>query len=376
MNNTEIELVATCLFGLEKYLGEEIEALGYKRTQTIDGRVTFRGGIEAIARCNIWLRYAERLFISMGSFKADSFDSLFEGTKALPWEYWIGKNDAFPVKGHSVKSTLFSIPDCQKIVKKAVVDRLSSKYGIGYFEESGTKYQIEFFILNDTATLMIDTSGIALHKRGYRTEAGVAPLRETLAAAIAKTARPREDVLLWDPFCGSGTIPIEAALIMTNTAPGINRGFASEEFANISSDIWDDARDEALSLIREDCAFEAYASDIDPQCVELTRHNIKRAGVTANVKTFCRDALTIETFGRRGTVVCNPPYGERLFSETETQELYRKMGRAFSGLGMWQIYILTSCEEFERLYGKRADKIRRLYNGMIRCNLYQYFKNK
>ena len=222
----KLELVATCLFGLEKLLGEEIDALGYERTETIDGRVTFIGDERAIYRANLHLRFAERVFIKVGSFKAESFEELFEGTRALEWEKFIGSEDAFPVKGHSIKSTLFSLPDCQSIVKKAIVQRLSSIYGISWFSEEGVKYQVEFFILKNVATLMIDTSGIALHKRGYRIEAGAAPLRETLAAAVAATSRPREDVLLWDPFCGSGTIAIEAALMMTKCAPGLARHFA------------------------------------------------------------------------------------------------------------------------------------------------------
>ena len=215
----KLELVATCLFGLERLLGEEIDSLGYQRVETIDGRVTFIGDERAVYRANLHLRFAERVFIKLGSFKAESFEELFEGTKALEWENFIGADDAFPVKGHSIKSTLFSVPDCQSIVKKAIVQRLSSNYGISWFKEEGVKYQVEFFILKNIATLMIDTSGVALHKRGYRIEAGAAPLRETLAAAVAATSRPREDVLLWDPFCGSGTIIIEAALMMTNCAP-------------------------------------------------------------------------------------------------------------------------------------------------------------
>lgn len=213
------QFVATCLFGLEHLLGEEIDALGYKRIETIDGRIIFEGDLSAVAKSNLWLRTAERVFILLGRWRATTFTELFDGTYALPWEEWVGKDDAFPVKGHAVKSKLFSIPDCQSIVKKAAVKRLSDKYGISWFRETGAKYQIEFFILKDEVFMMIDTSGVALHKRGYRPQTLISPLRETLAAALAKTARPREDVLFWDPFCGSATIPIEASLIMTNTAP-------------------------------------------------------------------------------------------------------------------------------------------------------------
>ena len=373
MNNT-YEYVATCLFGLEALLGEEIDALGYERIETIDGRVTFRGDMAAIARCNINLRFAERLYIKMGSFPAKTFAELFDGTNALPWEMWIGQDDEFPVKGHSIKSGLTSIPDCQSIVKKAVVNRLSEEYGIKWFKEDGVKYQIEFFILKDIATLMIDTSGTPLHKRGYRPASGAAPLRETLAAAMVKLSRPRDEVLLWDPFCGSGTIAIEAAMMMTNTAPGLGRKFAAEEFYDLPEKIWTDAREEAEAAIRA-TDFEVYASDIDPAMVELARANIHRANMGAHIKCFERDATKIVKADRRATIVCNPPYGERLSTEPEVEALYRAMGRCFEKLAPWQIYVLTSVPEFERMYGRRADKVRTLYNGMIKCGFYQYFKN-
>ncbi len=371
---TTYTFVATCLFGLEKFVGEEIDALGYKRIDTSDGRITFEGDITAIARCNMWLRCAERLYISMGTFDAPTFTALFDGVRALPWENWIGKDDAFPVKGHSIRSALTSIPDCQSIVKKAIASRLTGEYGIEWFCEEGTKYQIDFFILNNKATLMIDTSGTALYKRGYRTEAGAAPLRETLAAAMAKIARPKSDILFWDPFCGSGTIPIEAALIMTNTAPGTFREFVSEDFYDIPINVWKEAREEADDLRNQNADFTAYASDIDPKVLKLAESNIKRAGVEKQIRTFCKDALTVGAGGMKGTIVCNPPYGERLMTPAEVKKLYRGMGETFSKLGSWQIYVLTSSEEFERFYGRRADKIRRLYNGMLKCNYYQFFK--
>lgn len=368
------EFVATCLFGLEKLVGEEIDSLGYKRLETIDGRVTFEGDVSAFARCNINFRYVERLYVKVGSFKALSFTELFDGVKELPWENWICKDDEFPVKGHSIKSKLFSVPDCQKIVKKSVVERLKAKYGIGWFDETGVKKQIEFFIFNDIATLMIDVSGVPLHKRGYRALSGEAPIRETLAAAMAKIARPREDVLFWDPFCGSATIPIEAAMIMTDTAPNINNSFISEKFSNISSSVFKDAREEAHSRIKTDTGFRAYASDIDRSVLQVAKQNIKKAGMDKYIDCFEKNALDIETGGMKGTVVCNPPYGERLSEANAVSKLYTDMGKAFSRLDRWQIYILTNDEDFERKYGRRADKIRRLYNGMIRCNYYQFFK--
>lgn len=371
----KLELVATCLFGLERLLGDEIDALGYRRIETMDGRVTFEGDERAVFVCNLRLRFAERVFIKLGAFEAHSFNELFEGTKALPWEMFIGRDDMFPVKGHAIRSDLFSVPDCQSIVKKAVVDRLSQCYNIRWFAEEKTKYQIEFFIFKNIATLMIDTSGVALHKRGYRTEAGAAPLRETLATAVAATARPREDVLLWDPFCGSGTIAIEAALMMTNQAPGLTRSFACEEFAIFEDKkLFREERQRAMSEINQSSDFEVYASDIDESVLEIARDNAERAGVDDRIKIFKADARRIEKLDRRGTVVCNPPYGERLMSPREVEQLYRDMGKAFSKLSPWQIYILTSAENFQSCYGRRADKVRKLYNGMIPCTLYQYFK--
>ena len=373
----KLELVATCLFGLEKLLGEEIDALGYKRIDTMDGRVTFVGDERAIFVSNLRLRFAERVFIKLGAFRAESFEDLFEGTKALPWENFIGREDAFPVKGHAIKSKLFSLPDCQSIVKKAVVQRLSENYGIRWFNEEKTKYQIEFFIFKDIATLMIDTSGIALHKRGYRAISGAAPLRETLAAAIAAISRPREDILFWDPFCGSGTIAIECAMMVTNQAPGLDRSFACESFDILSDGIVaKEERARALSEIKHDSAFEAYASDIDPEVLEVAKANAEQAGVSDRIKFFLADARKIKKPDRRGTIVCNPPYGERLMTPREAERLYREMGESFAHFDPWQIYVLTSAENFQSCYGRRADKIRKLYNGMIPCSLYQYFKPK
>ncbi len=372
----KLQFVATCLFGLERLLGEEIDDLGCTRCETIDGRVYFEGDENSLADANIRLRFAERVFINMGSFSAESFEELFEGVRSLPWERFVGVSDAFPVKGHSIKSKLFSIPDCQSIVKKAIVSRLSDKYGVKWFSEEGTKYQVEFFILKDKATLMIDTTGAPLHKRGYRPDSGAAPLRETLAAALAATARPREDVLLWDPFCGSGTILIEAVMMMRNIAPGLNRRFAAESFSQIPSSVWEEARAWAREDIVRDSSFEAWGSDIDPEVLKIAKQSAKCAGVADSIKFFEADALTLTKPDRRGTIVCNPPYGERLMTVKEAEELYRKMGRVFDRFDPWQIYVLTSCENFQTLYGRRADKVRKLYNGMIPCNLYQYFKKR
>lgn len=372
-----IDYVATCLFGLESMLGEEIEELGYTKLDTIDGRVTFQGDIDAVAHSNIWLRFAERVYIRVGiPFDALTFDDVFEGVKKLPWEDWIGSNGSFPVTGHSVKSQLSSVPALQGIIKKAIVGRLSEKYGLTWFPEDGVKYPVEFFLFKDKITLMIDTSGDALHKRGYRPESSTAPIRETLAAALAKLARPREDVLFWDPMCGSGTIPIEAAMIMRNQAPGLGRKFLSHTFPQISRSVWNNAYEEARSLVNPEIKFEAFASDIDPKCVELARKNIEKAGVFKNVRCFEKNALEIDSAGRRGTIVCNPPYGERMMTTEETNELYKKMGEHWGShkLRRWQIYVITSHDRFPMLFGRRADKIRKLYNGMIPCYYYQFFK--
>lgn len=370
------EYVATCLFGLEKFLGDEIENLGYKKLETIDGRITFAGDEAAVARFNIFSRYAERLYIKLGDFKASSFTELFDGTKDLPFECFIGPDDAFPVNGSSLKSKLTSIPDCQSIIKKAIVEKLKESYRIDWFKETGTTYRIEFFINKDIATIMIETSGDPLHKRGYRPESNQAPLRETLAAAMVNIARLRDDVLLWDPFCGSGTIAIEGAMLMTKRAPGMYRNFASESFEFLDDNIWREAREEAKDIIDYSSKFEVFASDIDYRCVTLTKENAKRAGVFKNIKAFKQDALAIEKIDRRASIICNPPYGERLLNKEQVEDLYIKMGKTFSKLSPWQIYIISSVENFENLYGKKADKTRKFYNGRLKCNYYQYFKNK
>ena len=373
----KLTMVATCLFGLEKLLGEEIDALGCKRIETIDGRVTFEGNEYTLAAANIGFRFAERIYISMGSFPCESFEELFEGTKALPWENFISKDDAFPITGHAIKSKLFSLPDCQKIVKKAIVDRLGGIYGIKWFPENNLTYKIEFFILKDRATLMIDTSGSPLHKRGYRTAAGLAPLRETLAAAMASISRPHEDVLFWDPFCGSGTIAIEATMIARNIAPGLKRSFISESFPQFSGEMWKNERECAIENIIKKSDFEAYASDIDPDVLDVAKVNARQAGVSENIKFFVKDARKIQKpigLERKGSVVCNPPYGDRIMSLKDAEKLYRDIGNTFSALDPWHIYVLTSAENFEYLYGRRADKIRKLYNGMIPCRFYQFFK--
>lgn len=372
----KLQLVATCMFGLERLVGQEIDALGGKRTETMDGRIYFEGDERTLVRANFRLRCAERVLILMGRFPAASFEELFEGTKALPWEEWIGKNDAFPVIGHAIKSKLFSVPDCQKIIKKAIVNRLSSQYGIGWFPETGATVRVEFFLFKDTAALMIDSSGIALHKRGYRPQSGVAPLRETLAAGLVLSSHPREDTLVWDPMCGSGTIAVEAAMIHAGIAPGISRSFAAQSFPAIPAALWQEEREIAKAEIKPANGETVWASDIDAEVLSVAKENATRAGVKDRIRFFVADARTIEKPDRRGTVICNPPYGERLMTPAEVEELYRAVGKNFARFDPWQIYIITSHPQFEKLYGRRADKILRQYNGMIPCFLYEFFKPK
>ena len=371
-----ITYVIPCLLGLEKLVSDEVRRLGLSDVQAENGRVLCQGAWADCARLNVNLRCGARVIAVLARFPARSFEELFQGTKAVAWEEYLPLDAAFPVKGYSINSQLHAVPACQSIIKKAMATRLGEAYGLSYMPETGIKYQIEFFILKDRASLMIDTSGVALHKRGYRPQNAPAPLRETLAAAMVKMARPREDVLFWDPFCGSGTIPIEAAMLMTNTAPGLKRSFAAEDFPFIGKDVWESARKEARDAINTETKFEAYASDCDYSAVKLAATCAKQAGMEKYIKVFEKNALDIKADGRRGTIVCNPPYGERLSTIAESEKLYRDMGKSFARLGSWQIYVITSNESFERLYGRRADKKRKLYNGMIPCGFYQFFRNE
>ena len=367
---------ATCLFGLEGLLGQEIDDLGFRRVETIDGRITFAGDENGAATAAVNLRFAERLYLHITSYTARTFTELFDGASAVAWEDYIPRDGQFPVKGHSIKSTLFSVPDCQKILKKSLAVRLGKHYGVKFMPETGALYQVEFFILKDKVSLMIDITGTPLHKRGYRPERVTAPLRETLAAALAKLSRPREDVLIWDPFCGSGTIAIEAAMMMKNIAPGARRRFSGENTGLFPADSWNNARKAAIAAELADTQFRARATDINPECVRIAGESAKRAGVSDIIEVFEKDALTIETGGVRGTIVTNPPYGERLMTVDTAEQLYRDMGVHFKTLDRWQIYVITQNEDFAKLYGRKPDKVRKLYNGMIPCFFYQFFKNK
>jgi len=369
------ELVVPTLFGLESFTAREIRRLGYETSSVTDGRVTFWGDYEAICRTNLWLRTGERVLIKVAEFKAESFEELFEKTHELEWSRWLGKDDAFPVKGHCLKSKLASVRDCQAIIKKAIAKKMSHSYGVDWLCEEGEVYQIQFSLYKDTVLLMIDTSGEPLHKRGYRQNSNLAPLRETIAAAMVMMSFWKYEYPLCDPFCGSGTIPIEGALFKKNIAPGISRKFAANNFKQIPYELWTKAIDEAKSL-QKDIPLEIYASDIDIKTVELARENAQKAGVGEYINVSHKDATKIFFEESYGTIICNPPYGERLGEKKECEELYRKIGTTFNKLHEWNYYILTSNEDFEHLYGKPANKRRKIYNGMLKCNIYQYFGKK
>ncbi len=369
-----MELLVPTLMGLESFTARELKRLGYE-TKTEDGRVSFEGEFSDICRSNIFLRTGERVLIKVAEFEATSFEELFEKTKAVSWDEFLDKNAAFPVKGHSLKSQLASVRDCQAIIKKAIAVSLSEKYGAEWLPEDGVNYQIQFHIYKDRVSLMIDTSGEPLHKRGYRVKHNAAPLRETIAASIVMLSYWKFEDVLADPFCGSGTIPIEAACFKKNIAPGVNRSFSAESFPFIADTMWKIAREEAKDNER-DLKLEILASDIDPDCIEIAKENAARAGVESDIKFSVSNALDFKSKLSGGTIMCNPPYGERLGEKKECEVLYRDFGKAFKNLDNWSLYLLTSNESFEKLFGKRADKKRKLYNGMIKCDLYQYFSKR
>ncbi|NLJ24358.1 MAG: class I SAM-dependent RNA methyltransferase [Firmicutes bacterium] len=368
-----IELIAASTFGLEALVAQELRDLGYHDLMVENGRITFTADPEAICRSNLWLRTADRVKIKIGEFKATTFDELFDQTKALPWADWIPENAKFPVDGKSVKSELFSVSDCQAIVKKAVVESLRERYHRDWFPEDGPLYKIEVALLKDIATLSIDTTGPGLHKRGYRTLVGQAPLKETLAAAMIMLARWYHDIALIDPFCGSGTIPIEAALMGLNIAPGLNRSFASEDWPNIPKQLWDEARQEARELAQFDRSLYIIGTDIDPQVLKAARHNAEAAGLSELIHFQASPLQDLSSKRKYGKIICNPPYGERIGERKEVAKLYREMGQVFSKLDTWSFYVLTSNPDFERLFGRPATKKRKLYSGNMKVDYYQYF---
>ena len=369
---SQLQFAIPTLFGLESLAADELRRLGLDAVQAENGRVLCRGTAADIPRINLNLRTGERLLLVLGSFPARDFETLFQGTTALPWEQFIPKGGQFPVKGHCLNSVLHSVPSCQAIVKKAVAARLGRKYGLETLPETGALYQIQFSIMKDTATLMLDTSGAGLHKRGYRAQGVVAPLRETLAAAMVMLSRYRGRDPLCDPFCGSGTIPIEAALIAKNRAPGLNRSFSAQKWTCIDTKAWLSAVEEAMDK-EFDGQYEIWGGDLDPAAVELARHNARLAEVDDLISFEVSDATRFHWGGLHGRIVTNPPYGERIMERREAEELYRAFGKAWDKFpDTWKLYLLSSHTEFERTFGKQADKKRKLYNGMLKCDLFMY----
>ena len=368
----ELELLVPTLFGLEGLCAEELRRLKLPEVAAENGRVRCKAAPADIPRVNLNLRTGERVLLVVGRYRAADFEALFEGCRALPWEEFIPREGAFPVKGHSLNSQLHAVPACQAVLKKAAAARLGEKYGLETLLESGALYQIQFSIMKDTAVLMLDTSGPGLYKRGYRAHGVDAPLRETLAAAMVLLSRYRGRDPLCDPFCGSGTIPIEAALIAKNRAPGLNRSFSAQKWSWLPTQAWMDAADEAQD--REFHGdYEIWGGDIDPAAVELARHNAQLAEVDDIVRFEAADARTFHWGGMYGRIVTNPPYGERIMERREAEELYRAFGKAWTKFPeTWKLYLLSSHTEFERTFGKTADRKRKLYNGMLKCDLFLY----
>ena len=369
----EFRFCVPCLLGLEAPIADELKRLNIKNVECENGRVYFTGGAPELARANICLRIGERVLIELGRFPAASFEELFQGTKALPWESLIPKDGAFPVKGYSLNSKLFSVSDCQSIIKKAIVERLKDVYGLTWFPETGATYQVQFSIMKDSVSLCLDTSGEGLHKRGYRPAHNAAPLKETMAAAMGKRARYNGRGDFCDPFCGSGTIPIEAALIAKNRAPGLNRRFSAMAWEGVPRTVWQTEREAAIA--REYHGdYRIVGADIDPRAIEIARQNAQRAGVADVVRFEVADATKFDRRTERGVLVTNPPYGERIMEKQEAEALYRGFGAAYLRAENWALYLLSSHTEFERCFGKLADKKRKLYNGMIKCDLFIYNK--
>ena len=371
----QMEFSVPCLFGLEGLTGDELRRLNMDNVRVENGRVLFSGDQRALAKANVCLRTGERVLIVLADFRATTFEELFQGVYNTPLEAYSPKDGAFPVKGHCLNSTLMSVPDCQAIVKKAASRRLGEKYGISWLPETGAKYQLQFSLMNDRAQLFLDTSGPGLHKRGYRANANDAPLRETLAAAMVILTRYRGREFLWDPFCGSGTIPIEAAMIAKNKAPGAYRRFSAEAFAWMDPKLWGEVRTEAKD--REFHGnYRILGSDNDPKCVSLAMANARKAGLGDLIDFRDGDATKLSLPCDEGILICNPPYGQRMMEQQSAQRLYAALGRHLKFADGWKKYVITSEPEFEHYFGKRADKKRKLYNGMIKCDYYMYLGPK
>ncbi|MDD3261535.1 MAG: class I SAM-dependent RNA methyltransferase [Oscillospiraceae bacterium] len=371
----DFQLVAPCLLGVEGLVSRELRDMGAQNVQAQNGRVVFAGTPQMLVRANLNSRFSERIQVLMGTFPARTFDQLFEGVRALPWERWIGKDDAFPVKGHCLSSALHSVPDCQKIIKKAIVERLKQKYHVSWFQENGSVYQVQFLLMKDQVSVMLDTSGIGLHKRGYRKIATQAPIKETLAAALVALSRVRTDANLYDPCCGSGTILIESALYAMHIAPGLQRHFTAQHWQQVPAGLWQQERERALDLVLRDAAFTAYCSDIDDEAVQLTMDNARKAGVISHIHAQKADLADFAPTTEHGCVICNPPYGERMLDLKQAEDLYHTMGQVFPARRGWNYTIICADEIFEQYFGRKADKSRKLYNGMIRCRAYMYYKH-
>lgn len=373
-----IQLIAPCHFGMEAVLKREIYDLGYEITRVEDGRVTFEGDAEAVCRANIFLRTAERVMIQIGRFSATTFDELYEGMKALPWEQWIPENGKFWVtKASSVKSKLFSASDIQSIGKKAMVDRLKMTYHVDWFAEDGAPFPARVFLLKDEVTVALDTSGEPLHKRGYRTWTSKAPISETLAAALILLTPWRKDRILVDPFCGSGTFLIEAAMMAANIAPGMNRSFTAEAWTHIiPKQLWYDTVQEAQEMMDLSVDTDLQGYDIDSDMVRIARENAKQAGVAQLIHFQQRDIADMKHGKKYGFIITNPPYGERLEDKQNLPALYSTIGEVYRNLDAWSLYLITSYEDAPRYIGRKADKNRKIYNGMIRTYFYQFMGPK
>ena len=372
------ELVVPCHFGLEAVTKREIYDLGYEITRVEDGRVTFTGDEEAICRANIFLRTAERVLLQVGRFHATTFEELFQGIKAIPWEEYIPENGKFWVKkASSIKSKLFSPSDIQSIAKKAMVERMKMSYHVDWFPEDGAAYPVRIFLLKDEVMVTLDTSGDSLHKRGYRLQTSKAPLTETLAAALIMLTPWRKDRILVDPFCGSGTFPIEAAMMAANIAPGMNREFTAETWTNIiPKQLWYDTVQEAEEMVDTTVEVDIQGYDIDGEVVKAARENAKRAGVDHMIHFQQRAVADLKHPKKYGFVICNPPYGERLEEKADLPELYTQIGKSYAGLDAWSMYLITSYEDTERYIGRKADKNRKIYNGMLKTYFYQFMGPK
>lgn len=367
-------MTAPCLLGVEGLVSDELRQMGAKNVHSENARVFFEGDESMLARANICSRFSERILIVLDRFEAVTFEELFQGVKRLPWAEFIGSKDTFPVKGFSMNSALHSVPDCQSIIKKAIVESLKEDYNISWFEETGPVHQIQFSIMKNEVCIMLDTSGAGLHKRGYRPVGNDAPIRETLAAAMCCLSRLRHYHTMYDPFCGSGTILIEGAMLANNIAPGFKRNFAVERWGFIEESIWTSERRRCLDLMKTDTDFIAFGSDMDKNAIELTVRNAENAGVNNFIRAEVREIKNFVPYTEKGTLITNPPYGERMLDIKSAENIYRIMGEKFVEKYGWFYGIISPDEKFEKIFKRKADKRRKLYNGSIKCQYYMYFK--